>query len=181
MQRSVLYKKLERYNSGLNVLAKRRQKRQLSPNVTEKKETSDRMSLLNFPVIPGIVRDLYNLGTDCAIYIWQLMAISKRKLQPNKKGDKTVSKFDNKIKTLDEALAVIPKTDSVIMMGGFVGAGEPTCCIEWLIKNKISGIKLITNEPGLGGFGRAMLYKRPGQRNCFLPTLGRRSNPRKST
>ena len=117
------------------------------------------MSLLNFPVIPGIVRDLYNLGTDCAIYIWQLMAISKRRLQPNKKGDKTVSKFDNKIKTLDEALSVIPKTDSVIMMGGFVGAGEPTCCIEWLIKNKISGIKLITNEPGLSGFGRAMLYK----------------------
>ena len=33
------------------------------------------------------------------------MAISKRRLQPNKKGDITVSKFDNKIKTLDEALA----------------------------------------------------------------------------
>ena len=45
------------------------------------------------------------------------------------------------------------------MMGGFVGAGEPTCCIDWLIKNRISGITLITNEPGLSGFGRAMLYK----------------------
>ena len=70
-----------------------------------------------------------------------------------------MSKFENKIKTLDEALSMIPQTDAVIMMGGFVGAGEPTCCIEWLIKNNITGITLITNEPGLSGFGRANLYK----------------------
>lgn len=70
-----------------------------------------------------------------------------------------MSKFSNKVKTLDEALSRMPKTDPVIMMGGFVGAGEPTCCIDWLIKNQISGITLITNEPGLSGFGRAMLYK----------------------
>ena len=45
------------------------------------------------------------------------------------------------------------------MMGGFVGAGEPTCCIDWLIEHGITDITLLTNEPGLDGFGRAMLYK----------------------
>lgn len=70
-----------------------------------------------------------------------------------------MSKFGNKIKSLDEALEIIPKSGATIMMGGFVGAGEPTCCIEWLIKYAIREITLITNEPGLSGFGRAMLYK----------------------
>jgi acetate CoA/acetoacetate CoA-transferase alpha subunit len=71
----------------------------------------------------------------------------------------TMSKFANKVKTMDEALGKIPKEGARIMMGGFVGAGEPTCCINWLIERKISAITLITNEPGLSGFGRAMLYK----------------------
>lgn len=70
-----------------------------------------------------------------------------------------MSKLGNKVKTIDEALSCIPQNGATIMMGGFVGAAEPTCCIEWLIKHKISGITLITNEPGLSGFGRAMLYK----------------------
>lgn len=65
----------------------------------------------------------------------------------------------SKIMTIDEALNRIPKENARIMMGGFVGAGEPTCCIDWLIEKKINGITLITNEPGLSGFGRAMLYK----------------------
>lgn len=70
-----------------------------------------------------------------------------------------MSKLHNKVKSIDEALGVIPKNGATIMMGGFVGAAEPTCCIEWLIKEAIGGITLITNEPGLSGFGRAMLYK----------------------
>lgn len=70
-----------------------------------------------------------------------------------------MSKFSDKIKSIDEALHSIPKSGATIMMGGFVGAAEPTCCIEWLIKNQIREITLITNEPGLSGFGRAMLYK----------------------
>lgn len=70
-----------------------------------------------------------------------------------------MSKFSNKIKSIDEALSGISKNGATIMMGGFVGAAEPTCCIEWLIKNQIREITLITNEPGLSGFGRAMLYK----------------------
>ncbi|MDR3590623.1 MAG: 3-oxoacid CoA-transferase subunit A [Negativicutes bacterium] len=70
-----------------------------------------------------------------------------------------MSKFANKVKSIDEALGVIEKSGAIIMMGGFVGAAEPTCCIEWLINNRISEITLITNEPGLSGFGRAMLYK----------------------
>lgn len=69
-----------------------------------------------------------------------------------------MSKFANKIKSIDDALSVIPQTGATIMMGGFVGAGEPTCCIEWLIEKQIKEITLITNEPGLSGFGRAMLY-----------------------
>lgn len=70
-----------------------------------------------------------------------------------------MSKFGNKVKSIDEALAGIPKKGATIMMGGFVGAAEPSCCIEWLIRNNISEITLLTNEPGLSGFGRAMLYK----------------------
>lgn len=70
-----------------------------------------------------------------------------------------MSKFGNKVRSMDEALGCIPKTDARIMMGGFVGAGEPTCCIDWLIEHGITDITLLTNEPGLDGFGRAMLYK----------------------
>ncbi|AIF49650.1 CoA transferase subunit A [Pelosinus sp. UFO1] len=70
-----------------------------------------------------------------------------------------MSKFSNKVKSIEEALSGIPTSGATIMMGGFVGAAEPTCCIEWLIKNQIREITLITNEPGLSGFGRAMLYK----------------------
>ena len=70
-----------------------------------------------------------------------------------------MSKFSNKIKTIDEALSVIPKSGATIMLGGFVGAAEATCCIEWLIQNKISEITLIANEPGMNGFGRAILFK----------------------
>jgi acetate CoA/acetoacetate CoA-transferase alpha subunit len=61
--------------------------------------------------------------------------------------------------SIDEALKCIPKKGARILMGGFVGASEPTCCIDWLIEHEISEITLITNEPGLSGFGRAMLYK----------------------
>ncbi|KYZ76057.1 CoA-transferase [Anaerosporomusa subterranea] len=70
-----------------------------------------------------------------------------------------MSKLGNKVKSIDEALSAIPESGATIMMGGFVGAAEPTCCIEWLISHAIREITLITNEPGLSGFGRAMLYK----------------------
>lgn len=70
-----------------------------------------------------------------------------------------MSKIGNKVKSIDEALSLIPAQGATIMMGGFVGASEPTCCIEWLISHSIREIILITNEPGLSGFGRAMLYK----------------------
>ncbi len=70
-----------------------------------------------------------------------------------------MSKLGNKVMTMDEAMAPIPKQGAKMLMGGFVGASEPTCCIDWLIEHKISDITLITNEPGMNGFGRAMLYK----------------------
>jgi len=83
-----------------------------------------------------------------------------------------VSKFSNKIKSIEEALSDIPKSGATIMMGGFVGAGEPTCCIEWLIKNQIREITLITNEPGMSGFGRAMLYKNSLVREIISSHVG---------
>ena len=83
-----------------------------------------------------------------------------------------MSKFSNKIKSIEEALSDIPKSGATIMMGGFVGAGEPTCCIEWLIKNQIREITLITNEPGMSGFGRAMLYKNSLVREIISSHVG---------
>ena len=47
--------------------------------------------------------------------------------------------------SIDEALSCIPQSGAKILMGGFVGASEPTCCI--------------TNEPGMSGIGRAKLYE----------------------
>lgn len=70
-----------------------------------------------------------------------------------------MSKLGNKVMSIDEALTRIPQTGAIILMGGFVGASEPTCCIDWLVKHGITDITLITNEPGMSGFGRAMLYK----------------------
>lgn len=70
-----------------------------------------------------------------------------------------MSKLANKVKSLEEALAGIPQRGATIMMGGFVGAAEPSRCIEWLVANNIGDITLISNEPGLSGFGRAQLYK----------------------
>jgi len=64
----------------------------------------------------------------------------------------------SKVMSINEALKPIT-SNATIMMGGFVGAGEPTCCIDWLVENEIKGITLIANEPGLSGFGKAKLYK----------------------
>ena len=34
--------------------------------------------------------------------------------------------------SIDEALSCIPQSGAKILMGGFVGASEPTCCITSL-------------------------------------------------
>ena len=83
-----------------------------------------------------------------------------------------MSKLGNKVMSMDDALKCIPQTGATILMGGFVGASEPTCCINWLIEHNISNIKLITNEPGMNGFGRAMLYKNKLVREIISSHVG---------
>lgn len=56
------------------------------------------------------------------------------------------------------------------MLGEFVGAGEPTVCIEWLIGSGIGDLTLIANTPGLrGGFGKTRLFA-SGQIREFIGT-----------
>jgi len=56
----------------------------------------------------------------------------------------------NKVMSLDDAMArVTPGTR--LMMGEFVGHGEPAACIEWLIAHNVGDLTLITNTPGLRG------------------------------
>lgn len=57
-----------------------------------------------------------------------------------------------------------------LMMGEFVGAGEPAKCIEWLLASGIDGLTLIANTPGLrGGFLKAKLFEN-GQIDEFIGT-----------
>ena len=56
----------------------------------------------------------------------------------------------NKVVSLDEAMAsVTPGTR--LMMGEFVGAGEPARCIEWLLDRRVGDLTLITVTPGVRG------------------------------
>lgn len=46
-----------------------------------------------------------------------------------------------------------------LMLGEFVGAGEPAACIDWLLASGIGDLTLISNTPGMrGGFGKARLF-----------------------
>jgi acetate CoA/acetoacetate CoA-transferase alpha subunit len=65
----------------------------------------------------------------------------------------------NKIKSVDEAMQVM-RPGTRLMMGEFVGAGEPAKCIEWLLASGIADLTLIANTPGLrGGFLKAKLFE----------------------
>ena len=56
----------------------------------------------------------------------------------------------DKVMTLDAAMArVTPGTR--LMMGEFVGFGEPARCIEWLVEHGVGDLTLIANTPGLRG------------------------------
>ena len=65
----------------------------------------------------------------------------------------------NKVVALDEAMAsVTPGTR--LMLGEFVGAGEPARCIEWLLERRVGDLTLITVTPGVrGGFLMARLFE----------------------
>ena len=83
-----------------------------------------------------------------------------------------MSKLSNKVMTIDEALSCLPQSGARMLMGGLVGASEPTCCINWLIEHGIRDITLITNEPGLSGFGRAKLYEQGLVREIISSHVG---------
>jgi len=74
-----------------------------------------------------------------------------------------------KIMRLDDAMAhVTPGTR--LMMGEFVGAGEPARCIEWLLQNRVGGLTLITVTPGVrGGFLMGRLFEQ-GQISELIAT-----------
>ena len=64
----------------------------------------------------------------------------------------------NKVMSIDAAMAHVP-SGTRVMMGEFVGAGEPAKCIEWLLEHRIDRLTLIANTPGLrGDFLMAKLF-----------------------
>jgi len=66
----------------------------------------------------------------------------------------------NKVLAIDEALRPIA-SGTRLMVGEFVGAGEPLKCVEWLIEQRIDGLTLIANTAGMrGGFSKAQLFQR---------------------
>lgn len=64
----------------------------------------------------------------------------------------------SKLVPLAQAMATV-RTGCRLMLGEFVGAGEPARCIQWLLDSEIHDLTLICNTPGLrGGFGKALLF-----------------------
>lgn len=78
-------------------------------------------------------------------------------------------RYANKVISVDEAVAHV-RGGSRLMLGEFVGAGEPACCIEALLASGVGELTLITNTPGLrGGFLKARLFA-SGQLAEFIGT-----------
>lgn len=65
----------------------------------------------------------------------------------------------SKIVSMEEALSRI-NDGTRLMMGEFVGVGSPIMCIEKLIEKGVTDLTLITNTPGMPGFGRAKMYEK---------------------
>ena len=67
-------------------------------------------------------------------------------------------RYANKVLSVDEAIAHV-RSGSRLMLGEFVGAGEPACCIEALLASSVNQLTLIANTAGLrGGFLKARLF-----------------------
>jgi acetate CoA/acetoacetate CoA-transferase alpha subunit len=65
----------------------------------------------------------------------------------------------DKVMTLDAAMARL-EPGMRVMMGEFVGAGEPARCIEWLLEKRIGDLTLIAVTPGVrGGFLMGRLFE----------------------
>lgn len=75
----------------------------------------------------------------------------------------------NKVVVLNEAMRRV--TPGIrLMMGEFVGAGEPAKCIEWLLERRVDRLTLIANTPGMrGGFLKTKLFEQ-GQIAEFIGT-----------
>ncbi|RAI45976.1 CoA transferase subunit A [Rhodoplanes roseus] len=64
----------------------------------------------------------------------------------------------SKVMQLDDAMGRVSR-GSRLMIGEFVGAAEPTKCIEWLVEHEVGDLTLIALTPGMtGGFGKGHLY-----------------------
>jgi acetate CoA/acetoacetate CoA-transferase alpha subunit len=70
-----------------------------------------------------------------------------------------MSVHNSKVMAIGDAMSKI-KDGARIMIGEFVGAGEPLCCIDWLLEQQIKDLTLITNTPGFAGgdFGKSELF-----------------------
>jgi acetate CoA/acetoacetate CoA-transferase alpha subunit len=65
----------------------------------------------------------------------------------------------SKVVALNEAMRRVT-SGTRLMMGEFVGAGEPAKCIEWLLEHRVDRLTLITNTLGMrGGFLKAKLFE----------------------
>jgi acetate CoA/acetoacetate CoA-transferase alpha subunit len=75
----------------------------------------------------------------------------------------------DKVTSLDAAMDRV-KPGMRMMMGEFVGAGEPARCIEWLLEQRVDDLTLITVTPGVrGGFLMGKLFEQ-GQISELIST-----------
>jgi acetate CoA/acetoacetate CoA-transferase alpha subunit len=75
----------------------------------------------------------------------------------------------DKVTNLDTAMSRL-KPGMRIMMGEFVGAGEPARCIEWLLDKRVGQLTLIAVTPGIrGGFLMGKLFEQ-GQISELIST-----------
>jgi len=75
----------------------------------------------------------------------------------------------DKVMDLASAMAAV-RPGTRLMMGEFVGAGEPARCVQWLLDAGIGELTLIANTPGMrGGFGKARLFE-SGQIREYIGT-----------
>jgi acetate CoA/acetoacetate CoA-transferase alpha subunit len=65
----------------------------------------------------------------------------------------------NKVRDLDLAMRHV-QPGMRLMVGEFVGAGEPARCVQWLLASEVDRLTLISNTPGMrGGFLKALLFQ----------------------
>lgn len=77
--------------------------------------------------------------------------------------------YANKVVGIDAAMRRVA-SGTRLMIGEFVGAGEPAKCIEWLLASRVGELTVIANTPGMRGrFLKARLFEQ-GQIAEFIGT-----------